>query len=283
LPLAALQPDTQAANVSDNVIATDQDKDEKKKQKEIEKHLREIEKHRREITEVHQREIEKHVRELEKLQGSALTDAQKARVEAELKRDAEMDASAQREMETRLRDLGAREVDEQKLLAEIERMKQRLSQESHLQVEAELAQVLKAEAERMKQLSSEDVQRLIQTEIETAMRGAQFSKSQAEMYEKRAELSAQLERLQRQYTNKHPSVIEQKERLDALSEQMAEMERAKAENRLSQGQVALELKLADLEAKLKTMRRSYTDKHPDVQSLRDQIEALKREIELMRK
>ncbi|HEX4948532.1 MAG TPA: M56 family metallopeptidase [Blastocatellia bacterium] len=254
LPLAALHPYSQAAEAT--ALATVQQEPEtKKQQREVEKHLREIEKHRREIREVHQREIEKHLRALEKLRGAAVTEAQKARLAAEIERAAAAEQSARREIETQVRERITKELEEQ----------------------------LRAEAERMRQQSRQEIERTVQQELERVLRAQQssdlMSKAQAELLEKRAALSAELERLRREYTETHPVVREQKDRLEALTERMERLERERATKQLSAGQAQLEMKLAELEAQLKTIQRQYTNDHPKVIDLKTQIEALKQELE----
>lgn len=240
LPLAALQPESRAANISENVIAIDQDKDEKKQQKEIEKHLREIEKHRRAI---------------EKLRGDSFNEEQKAKLEAEIAAS----QARKQSTETQLRELVAKEVALQR----------------------------QAIADEVRQRGALTTEQQVLEQMERSLREIQTynltKKEEAELLEKRAELSAQLERLQRNYKDAHPDVIEQKERLEALNKHLAELERERSVNQSIPGRAQMKIRLAELEAQLKMMRRSYTDKHPEVQSLLDQIEALKREIELLRK
>lgn len=254
LPLAALQPYSQAAPVA-APLALAQEQDAKKQQQEIEKHLREIEKHRREITDVHQREIEKHVRALEEMKDAALTEAQRAKLDAELERAMAAQQSAEREFEAQTRE----------------------------RVTVEMEEKLRAEAERMQQRSQQDAERLVQEELTRAMQAQQSSsltsKAQADLLERRAELNAELQRLQRMYTEKHPEVIEHRAQLEALTERLAGIEQERAMQSLSHGRAQLEMKLAELEAQLKVLQRQYTNKHPEVLEVKAQIEALRQELE----
>ena len=235
LPLAALQPYSQAAPVA-NPLTFAPHQDARKQEQEIEKHLREIEKHRREITDVHQREIEKHVRALEALKDAALTEAQKAKLQAELDRARVAKQAAERESEAQTQE----------------------------RVTVELEEKLRAEAERMQQRSQRDAERAVQRELVRARQAQQdwtlTSKAQAELSERRAALTAEAQ-------------------LEALTERMAAMERGHKLQSLSQGRAQLEMKLAEMEAQLKILQRQYTDKHPQVQDVKTQIEALRQELE----
>ena len=260
LPLAAFEPYAQAAAVS---VPTplQQSQDVQKQQREVEKHLREIEKHHREINEVHKRESEKHMRELERLQSAALSAEMKAKLEAELKRAADSQRWVERELETRLHELRAQEMN-------LQRQQQ-------------------AELEMLQQRSAQDAQHARQAELERALQAQQemqsTSKAQAELLIRRAQLEAELQQVQGRYKETHPNVIEQREQLEALTRRIENLNREAAERHLSEGRVHLEMRLAELEAQLKASLRTYTVKHPNVQVLKDHIRALQREIELLRK
>jgi hypothetical protein len=249
LPLAALNPYSQAATAT-ALQPPQQQSEVEKQRREVEKHIREIEKHRREITDVHQREIERHLREIEALKGNALTAEMKAQLEAELKR-----------------------VGADSKLAEME-----------LQEELRLSSLKQAELEKLHQLTDERAQHEVQAEMEKALRALQdknaFSAGEAELRQKRAQLEADLQRLSREYTDKHPEMLERRDRLDALNQQLLRLEQQGEAQRITEGHARLVAQLAELEAQLKTLQRSYTDNHPNVRVAKEQLEALRRELEL---
>ncbi len=250
LPLAALNPYSQAATA---LQPPQQQAEVDKQRREIEQRLREIEKHRREITDVYQREIEKHLRQIEALQGKALTAEMKARLEAELNRVGADSKRAEQELQEELR-------------------------------RSSLKQRELAELEKLHALTDERAQREVQAEMEKALRALQdknaFSAGEAELLQKRAQLEADLERLSREYTDKHPEMLERRDWLDAFNQQLLRLEQQGEAQRLTEGHARLVAQLAELEAQLTTLQRSYTNNHPKVQAAKEQLEALRRELEL---
>ncbi len=202
--------------------------------------------------EQHQQEIERHLREIEKHQ-RALTEAQRQEVAQRL-----------RELElTQGTHLSA--IEQQRLAAELDRAAR----------ESQQAIGEKAEAEARFRAIEE------QLRAERATIGAQAgAQDEALLRLKRAELEAALHRLHTEYKEAHPAIQETRAQLETLNRMV---ERDVHSRFQSEVQTNLLLRLAEFEAHLQTLQRTYTEKHPRVQEVKAQCEALKKELEHLHK
>ena len=97
---------------------------------------------------------------------------------------------------------------------------------------------------------------------------------------KRAALEAELMQLRSQYTDSHPAMLEKRDQLDALNRTVEDFVGSQTKSNVG---AMLLLRQAELQAHLQTLLRRYKEQHPDVQAVKIQLEALKKEIEQLRK
>ncbi|MBS1813073.1 MAG: hypothetical protein JST84_33210 [Acidobacteria bacterium] len=249
IPLSTIQPFAQS---------TVQEQKAKERESRAAEVIAEAEAQQRAI-ERHKQEIEKHLRALEKHQ-QAMTESQRQELEKHLQ---EMNLLQEKDL-----------VEKHRLAAELDRARQ-----------VEVMEAALEEQLRTQEKAQESLQRRL---LEDALQQELREKAQREMTQQgeellrlqRAELEAQLDHLRTQYTDKHPVIQETRAHLEALNRTISGLGNSSVR---SEGQTKLLLQRAELQGHLQFLLRSYTEKHPDVQSVKRQLDALNREIERLRK
>ena len=203
-------------------------------------------------------------------------------------RSAEQKAAAeaqQQAIERQLREKNLNVAEQQRLIAELERARaeSQITADERAKYEAQIRALeaqLRAAREVVEAQRQHALEDALHLELSEKAQRENAAQGEAMLRLKRAELEAELMRLRTQYTENHPTMLEKRAQLESLNRTHEDFVNS---NTRSNMQAMLLLKRAEVEAQLRTLRRTYKEQHPDVQAVKAQLEALKKEIEQIRK